>query len=169
MVENTAFLMDLRELYDAHAQALYAFVLHLSRSEADTRDILQDLFCRLAREPWKSAPRNPRAYLLQCAYRLFLDLCRRRTVREDFAAENEPIFQSPESPDEQHFRTALEEALAQLPAEQQAVVHLKLWQGLTFDEIATALGLSANTAASRYRYGLEKLRTLLRPIYEEIR
>lgn len=161
--------MDLRELYDAHAQALFAFVLQLSRSEADTRDILQDLFCRLAREPWKSVPQNPRAYLLQSAYRLFLDLCRKRSVREDRATESEPLFQDPESPDEGQFRAALEEALTQLPSEQHAVVHLKLWQGLTFDEIATVLGLPVNTAASRYRYGLEKLRAHLRPLYEEIR
>lgn len=59
--------------------------------------------------------------------------------------------------------------MRQLPVEQRAVVHLKLWQGQTFQEIASALGLSANTAASRYRYGLEKLRMQLRPIYEEIR
>jgi RNA polymerase sigma-70 factor (ECF subfamily) len=161
--------MDLRELYDAHAQALFAFVLQLSRSEADTRDILQDLFCRLAREPGKSAPRNPRAYLLRCAYRLFVDLCRKRSLREDHSAESEPVFQEPESPDESQFREALEEALAQLPAEQRAVVHLKLWHGLTFDEIATVLELPSNTAASRYRYGLEKLRAQLRPLYEEIR
>jgi RNA polymerase sigma-70 factor (ECF subfamily) len=159
--------MDLRELYDAHSQTLFAFVLQLSRSEADTRDILQDLFCRLAKDPWRSAPQNPRAYLLRCAYRLFVDLCRKRSVREGHVAET--IFQEPENPDEGQFREALEEALARLPAEQRAVVHLKLWQGLTFEEISAVLELPANTAASRYRYGLEKLRAFLRPLYEEIR
>ncbi len=58
--------------------------------------------------------------------------------------------------------------MAVLPADQRAVVHLKLWEHLTFDEIAQALDLSANTAASRYRYGIDKLREALRPIYEEI-
>jgi RNA polymerase sigma-70 factor (ECF subfamily) len=59
--------------------------------------------------------------------------------------------------------------LASLPAEQRAVVHLKLWEGLTFEEIAVALEIPLNTAASRYRYGVDKLRQHLRPLYEEMK
>ena len=60
-------------------------------------------------------------------------------------------------------------ALGELPEEQRAVVHLKLWEGLTFEQIAAALDISPNTAASRYRYGLDKLRERLRPLYEEMK
>jgi RNA polymerase sigma-70 factor (ECF subfamily) len=60
-------------------------------------------------------------------------------------------------------------ALGELPEEQRAVVHLKLWEGLTFEAIAGALDISPNTAASRYRYGLDKLRYRLRPLYEEMK
>ena len=49
------------------------------------------------------------------------------------------------------------------------MVHLKLWEGLTFEEIAAALDISPNTAASRYRYGLDKLRDRLRPLHEEMK
>jgi RNA polymerase sigma-70 factor, ECF subfamily len=59
--------------------------------------------------------------------------------------------------------------LGELPADQRAVLHLKLWEGLTFEQIAAALEISPNTAASRYRYGLDKLRRLLRPLYDEIK
>jgi RNA polymerase sigma-70 factor (ECF subfamily) len=45
-----------------------------------------------------------------------------------------------------------------LPPEQKEAVFLKVCDGLTFKEIASACGVSANTAASRYRYGIEKLR-----------
>ena len=55
-----------------------------------------------------------------------------------------------------------------LPDDQRTVVQLRLWDGLTFEEIAEAQGIPLNTAASRYRYGLEKLRTLLRPLYKEL-
>jgi len=68
----------------------------------------------------------------------------------------------------QAFRAALAEALAELPEDQRAVVHLKLWDGLTFEQIAGALEIPLNTAASRYRYGLDKLRGRLRPLYEEL-
>ena len=46
--------------------------------------------------------------------------------------------------------------------------NLKLWEHQTFDAIAETLGVSLNTAASRYRYGLDKLRQRLRPLYDEI-
>jgi len=40
---------------------------------------------------------------------------------------------------------------------------MKIWNELTFAEIGEALGISQNTAASRYRYGLENLKKTLRP------
>ena len=55
------------------------------------------------------------------------------------------------------------------PAEQRAVIQLKLWGGETFEQIAEMLGIPQNTAASRYRYALDKLRERLRPLYDEIR
>jgi RNA polymerase sigma-70 factor (ECF subfamily) len=56
----------------------------------------------------------------------------------------------------------LDRALASLPSEQRDVLALKLDAGLTFEEIAAALAMSPNTAASRYRYALEKLRAFLK-------
>ena len=53
------------------------------------------------------------------------------------------------------------EALSRLPEEQLTVVVLKVWQGMTFAEVAEALDIPANTAASRYRYAMEKLREWL--------
>jgi len=162
---------SLAHLYDAHAPALFAFALDLTRSEADTADILQEIFCRLAARPeLLRGVRDERAFLLRMVYTRVVDASRRRAVRQRFADEADPaaLFAPAADPDENAFRESLAHALAELPADQRAVVHLKLWQGLTFDEIATALRIPANTAASRYRYGLDKLRTLLRPLYEEI-
>ena len=56
----------------------------------------------------------------------------------------------------------LENALRSLPPEQREIIALKIEGGLTFGEIATLLSISPNTAASRYRYALEKLRSTLR-------
>jgi RNA polymerase sigma-70 factor, ECF subfamily len=56
---------------------------------------------------------------------------------------------------------AVEEALSRLPRAQREVVVMKVFGGLTFDEIAAAMGGSQNTAASRYRYGIEKLKAAL--------
>ena len=56
----------------------------------------------------------------------------------------------------------LERGLAALPAEQREVLALKIDGGLTFAEVAAVLGLRPNTAASRYRYALDKLGQLLK-------
>ena len=53
---------------------------------------------------------------------------------------------------------AIRDALGSLPPEQREVVILKVWHGLTFAEIGAALDIPDNTAASRYRYALQKLR-----------
>jgi len=166
--------LDLRRLYDEHAQALYAFLLNLTRDEADTRDLLQDVFVKLARDPGLlNGVRDERSFLIRLAHNAAIDLIRRRGTRDKtrdrFAAEIVSPFAPAGDPDEQTFRVVLAGALAELPPEQRVVVHLKLWDGLTFEQIAGALDIPLNTAASRYRYGLDKLREQLRPLYEEIK
>lgn len=165
---------DLQRLYDEHAQALFAFLLNLTRDEQDTRDLLQGIFVRLAQNAELLAgARDERAFLIRLAHNAAIDLMRRGGAREKYRAvfgnEQMTLFAPATDPDEQSFRERLGAALGELPAEQRAVVHLKLWEGLTFEEIAKSLGVSPNTAASRYRYGLDKLRERLRPLYEEIK
>jgi RNA polymerase sigma-70 factor (ECF subfamily) len=165
---------DLAALYDAHAGPVYAFALNITRSEADARDVLQEVFIRLARQPEAAASlRDPRAFLLRLAHHQVVDSARRRSSRDRrhdaFQTETLGVFAPSDDPDEATFRAELAEALGELPEDQRAVVHLKLWERLTFEQIADLLGLSPNTAASRYRYGLDKLRTRLRPLYDEIR
>jgi RNA polymerase sigma-70 factor (ECF subfamily) len=165
---------EIERLYDEHAQPLFAFLLNFTRDEADTRDLLQEIFVKLAREPkLLVGVREERAFLIRLAHNAAIDLIRRRGSRErtkeNFAAETIPIYAPTNNPDEKVFREELAVALGELPVEQRAVVHLKLWGELTFEEIAAALEIPPNTAASRYRYGLDKLRGRLRPLYEEIK
>jgi RNA polymerase sigma-70 factor (ECF subfamily) len=63
----------------------------------------------------------------------------------------------------QEAALALEKALAKLPEEQREVVVMRVWSGLTLEEMATAVGAPLNTIASRYRYALDKLREHLKP------
>lgn len=164
---------DLGVLYDAHASSLLAFALSLTRSSADARDVLQDVFTRLAHHPRRlDDVRDARGFLLRLTHHAAIDLFRRQQRQ---LRQTEPLGEAPPSafasatdPDEQAFREALAGALAELPPDQRAVVHLKLWEGLTFEQIASLLDIPPNTAASRYRYGLEKLRSRLRPLYTEI-
>ena len=56
-----------------------------------------------------------------------------------------------------------------LPDEQKEVLTLKIWGDQTFDEIAGILGISLNTAASRYRYAMEKLKQWVPELLSEPR
>src|SRR5688572_28702809 len=122
---------DLETIYDEHAPALFAFLLNLTRNETETRDLLQEVFVKLAKQPGmlKSA-RDNRAFLIRLAHNLAIDSMRRRQTRErnyeQFAVELDFIFCTSANPDEEEFRRELAEALGALPAEQRAVVHLKL-------------------------------------------
>jgi RNA polymerase sigma-70 factor, ECF subfamily len=166
--------IDIERLYDEHAQALFSFLISFTRQEADTRDLLQEVFVKIAREPQvMDGVRDERAFLLRLAHNRAIDLLRRRSARESKHAalveESTSLFAPSPEPDERAFGKALSLALAELPFEQRSVVHLKLWEGLTFERIALVLGIPPNTAASRYRYGLDKLRERLRPLYDEVK
>jgi RNA polymerase sigma-70 factor (ECF subfamily) len=165
---------SVERLYDEHAQALFAFVLNILRHESDTRDVLQELFIKVARKPrLLEGVKDPRGFLLRLAHNQAIDLVRRRAARdrnrEQVAAESDAIFADADNPDEKIFAASLAEALGELPQDQRAVVHLKLWEKLTFEQIAVTLDIPSNTAASRYRYAIDKLRERLRPIYDEIK
>ncbi len=100
---------DLRQLYDDHAAALFAFLLNVTRSEADSRDALQELFLKLtARPALLDGVHSPRAFLLRLAHRLAIDGHRRRASHnhalERAAAEPPPLFAPTADPDEQSFR-----------------------------------------------------------------
>ena len=164
---------ELQRLYDDHAQALFAFLLNFTRHEADARDVLQEIFHKLAKQPHLlDKISEPRAFLIRLAHNQAVDLMRRQATRQknydQLATGSDSLFPSSDDPDEAAFRQALEAALAELPSEQRAVVHLKLWEDMTFEAIARTLDIPTNTAASRYRYGIDKLRERLRLLYEEI-
>src|SRR5271154_5880777 len=124
---------ELERLYDEHARPLYAFLLNFTPDEADTRDLLQEIFVKLAREPeLLDGVREERAFLIRLAHNAAIDLMRRRGTRdrtkENFAAEIISLFAPASDPDEKVFREELAVALGELPEEQRAVVHLKMWE-----------------------------------------
>src|ERR1700690_1977168 len=94
------------------AQALSASLLISPRHEADTRDLLQELFIKLAQRPeLLDGVRDERAFLLRLAHNLAIDLLRRRGTREknyeQLAGETLAVFAPTAAPDEVAFREAL--------------------------------------------------------------
>jgi len=143
---------------DEHGAAMVLLARQWVGSHADAEDVVQEAFVRF----WRSRERvaEPVGYLYACVKRCGLDWQRagkRRSRREEATArsETEPIFAGPLEQDER--RTAIEAALVNLPDKQREVLVMRIWGGLTFNQIAEALAISIDTAASRYRYALARL------------
>ena len=164
---------ELERIYDEHASCAFAIFRRFTANDSDARDLLQDWLVKLANSKPLDSIENERAFLMKVAYRHAVDASRkagsrRRTLdNARFEKISEKLLKSAPDPDREFLRSSLESALTSLPFEQQIAVQLRLWDGLTFAEIADTIGVSTNTAASRYRYGIEKLRDSLRPVYEE--
>jgi RNA polymerase sigma-70 factor (ECF subfamily) len=149
-------------LYDRFGPLLFRVALALLSSRPDAEDAVQEVLVGLVRARGTLAGiENLRAYLFACLRSAAGRLAARRKQRPEATGEIEDrVAPQPREPDLDRS-VRLEKALRGLPPEQRELVALKVDGGLTFAEIATCLGISANTAASRYRYALEKLRAAL--------
>lgn len=142
-----------------HGPALVLFARQWTPGPADAEDVVQEAFVRFWRS--RGEARDATAYLYACVKRCAIDWTRstrRRVRREERAgrAERETLLACPVEHDER--RALIEVALRELPDAQREVVVLKIWGGLTFVQIGEALGIPHDTAASRYRYAITKLR-----------
>ena len=147
---------------DQHGPALVLFARQWVSSQADAEDVVQDAFVRF----WRARDRvaEPAGYLYACVKHSALDRQRqrKRQARRDEAAarpEAETLFAVPQEDDERGV--AVSAALRHLPEDQREVLVMKIWGDLSFPQIAEALRISTNTAASRYRYALIRLREQL--------
>jgi RNA polymerase sigma-70 factor (ECF subfamily) len=166
---------DWREWLQLHGPKMLLFARQQTRSHEDAQDVLQDALVKLVEkirnEEFIGGSEAWQPYLYTTIRRLAIDLSRRddrRRRREDSVgtdteeASNEafhPWFESESSDDE--TRAQVEDKLKELPEKFAEVIVMKIWGERTFAEIGEILGISQNTAASRYRYGLEALKRSL--------
>jgi RNA polymerase sigma-70 factor (ECF subfamily) len=150
-------------LYDRYAPALFRVAWTLLRSRVDAEDAVQEVFLGLVRSSEVLARvENWRAYLFSALRHSCARLATRKLVGAPLPLDDVPARPADEEGAvDPHLYRRMEDALAALPAEQREVLTLKIDGGLTFAEVAAILAIRPNTAASRYRYALEKMRTLL--------
>lgn len=155
---------DLGELYDQHAGALYRLLLAILGSPDDAQDALGEVFLRAARHNLGRI-RNPRAYLLAAARNQAISMLRRRRREVPTDMSDSHFFDAAKlDPEQAASARRIEAALRELPPEQREVIALKVYEGLTFAEIAAITRARPNTVASRYRYAVEKLRRSLKEL-----
>ncbi|MGD9128627.1 MAG: RNA polymerase sigma factor [Planctomycetia bacterium] len=151
------------ELYDALAERLYRFLVVRLGSRTDADDVLQEVFVRLARSREQfTRVENLTAYVFTVArneaVRFGKRRSRRRSVEVTLNAETLGIGGAGEA-ERQEQADLIASGLARLNAAQREIVELKAFAGLTFAEIATVTKTPQGTVATRYRKGIEVLRT----------
>jgi RNA polymerase sigma-70 factor (ECF subfamily) len=152
---------DWKVCFSELGPGLLLFARQWVQSTADAEDIVQEAFVRF----WRGNHTAENRGLLYAMVRtIALDLIRRdsrRARREAAAFSDEDQSVAPKFQVEDESQQALVLALDRLPKDQREVLVMKIWNELTFAEIAQALRLSQNTVASRYRYALAALRKIL--------
>jgi RNA polymerase sigma-70 factor (ECF subfamily) len=150
---------SLAELVDRHAAAL---VLYARQWCSTPDDVVQTAFLKLARQ--RTAPDNPAAWLYRVVRNGAIDAARSARRRQKYetraAAAAPPWFLPPDDPTGLDGRTVTQ-AMKALPDDVRAILVAHLWGGLTFEDIAAALGGSASTCYRRYAAGLQLLRERL--------
>jgi len=163
VMDNVVSHEDWKVCFSELGPGLLLFARHWVHSAADAEDIVQEAFVRFWRRNQNLANRG----LLYAMVRsIALDLIRkdtRRARREAVAVSESEQSVEPQFQLEDESQRTLAVALDGLPKDQREVLVMKIWNDLTFAEIGEALGVSQNTAASRYRYGLAALRKTLPP------
>lgn len=150
-------------LHADYAVSAYRFAWSVTKDESLAQEVVQELFLKLARDAGViTTAQSERAVIFTLTRNLALDALRRRSTREDamerFADESPGWFLPAADAEAEETRAQITAVLAALPEEQRSVIHLHVWEELGFREIGELLGLPTQTVASRYRYGLEKLR-----------
>lgn len=148
------------QAYDHYGPALLRTALRLLGSAADAEDAVQEVFVGLVRSRHRLlGVGDLKCYLFvalrHAAWRIGRDRSRRATAALDETAASA----KPERGGDAEW---LWQAAGRLPSEQKEVLAMRIHGELTFEQIAEVLKISPNTAASRYRYALQKLQEMAR-------
>lgn len=145
-------------LYKDYSGPIFRYLRSsFSLSKEQAEDILQDVFMPWVKSPEKYAKvENPSAYLFTSARNAALKFKGAKT-------ENPAEVESSVNSHDTHIEANLmiSDALSELPNEQKEAVILKVWISMTFEEIAKLQQCTLQTAASRYRYAIAKLKELI--------
>ncbi|MBR1468893.1 MAG: RNA polymerase sigma factor, partial [Prevotella sp.] len=149
-------IKQLERTIDEWQDGLYSLAYFRLGDADSAQDVVQEAFIRYYNENRRNKIAHTKAWLYRTTLNLATDHLRQRRATMPLRAALEKSNDSEDALFREYLR--IEEMLASLPEEQAAVVRLHFTDDLSFAEIADILGISRDTAKSRYRYALEKLR-----------
>jgi RNA polymerase sigma factor (sigma-70 family) len=157
----------LRAIYQKYADGLLTLAGNLLDDKAGAEDVVQDVFVSFVQRSEKfRLTGSLKGFLATCVANRSRDY-RRRSTRRQTAAEKQAERTTPEAKSPLQLVICseelqkLERALSELPYEQRETIVLRLHGDLRFRQIAKMQNVSTKTAESRYRYGLDKLRSTM--------
>lgn len=150
-------------LYDLTATRLVRYSVTITRNQHDAEDAVQAALVRVAAEPKLLCRAEcPWPYLLRMVRNESLVIVRRRKRWAAVLNLSDLLLRrNVDQVEQEETHRAVWLALRTLPAEQSEVVVLKIWEQFTFAQIADVLAVPQSTVASRYRYAMQKLTTML--------
>jgi RNA polymerase sigma factor (sigma-70 family) len=156
------------EVVRNHSARVYRLAYRLTGNTHDAEDLTQEVFVRVFRSLSSYTPGTFEGWLHRITTNLFLDMARRRQrIRfENLGDETTARLSSPgptpaQAFDDRHFDDDIQAALKALAPEYRAAVILCDIEGLSYEEIADALGIKLGTVRSRIHRGRAQLRTAL--------
>ena len=146
-------------LFDLTSQRLVRYAATLTRNQHDAEDAVQAALAKVATEPkLLSRADRPWSYLLRMVRNEALLAARKRRRFWLLADLSDLLTRCPvDQLEQEETHRAVWSSLRRLPTVQAEVVVLKIWEEMTFAQIAEVLEVSPDTAASRYRYAMKKL------------
>jgi RNA polymerase sigma-70 factor (ECF subfamily) len=162
---NRTDAAEIESLYRQHGAALLLFAAAITGEHSRAQDALHQVFLKLIEDGNLRHALDKKAYLFACVRNAVLNEAKvrnRHTPLDPDSARSASVWFTPPDRDYAAERN-LRHALSILPDDQREVIVLHIWAELTFAQIADMLEISANTAASRYRYALAKLRQTMLP------
>lgn len=153
----------LEMIWNQYSNDLLAYLIGIMCSRFDAEDALQEVFVIIARKRQQVAKaKRLKPYLFKMAHNTAVNRIKQNTHRRDqLEKKADWLVFTPEDGTRDDRSVVVATALEKLPEKQRVILTLKFFQEKTFLEISDALGISENTAASRYRYGLSKLKKLM--------
>ncbi len=152
--------------YEKYKHAMLGLAVALSGDKSTGEDIVHDVFVSFVKlSPKLELRTSVRSYLLSSVANRVRNMSREK-ISESLPTDDAGNgLADPHTPVEIVIEgerdDLIGQAMMQLPYDQREIILLHLQSGMKFKEIAASLNLSINTAQSRYRYGLQKLRSLL--------
>ncbi|MFH1377232.1 MAG: RNA polymerase sigma factor [Planctomycetota bacterium] len=146
------------DLYDRYAPSLFRAAFSLTGATDLAEDAVQDVFISLFQTGHAiSEITNMKAYLFTSIRHAAV---KRHRIQSHTSLDGveDTLIDKDAHPVESQWFPDIEKSLQSLPDDQREAIVLKIDGDLTFDELGKALGVNASTAASRYRYGIAKLR-----------